>query len=163
MKTMTTEYTKNQKTTHLDFNHARTKEQVELMKKIDKDGVCPFCSEHFKKYHPKEILKENDWWFLSENMSPYEGTELHLIAVYKKHSTITTEIPSDHMAQMFDILNWAIKEYDIKGGSILIRFGDTAYTGGSVNHFHSHLIVGNAKGTDSNAQSLKKKMGYKKS
>ena len=56
---------------HAGLNHdnARTEEQKTLMAKIEEDGVCPFCAEHFKKYHPKPILKETDYWFVTENMN----------------------------------------------------------------------------------------------
>ncbi len=156
-------YKEEEKRSQMDFNHARTKEQIELMEEIAQDGVCPFCKENFTKYHPKPILKENEHWFLTENMSPYKGTHIHLITVYKdKHVTMASEIPSSHMGQMFELINWATKEYHIKGGSILIRFGDSAYTGGSVDHFHAHLIIGNTKGTDKDAVKMKKKVGYMK-
>ena len=157
-------YKKKEKRALMDFNHARTKEQVELMEEIAKDGVCPFCQENFTKYHPKPIIKENKHWFLTENMSPYKGTRVHLITVYKdKHVTMSREIPDKHMPEMFELINWAIEKHKIEGGSILIRFGDSSYTGGSVDHFHAHLIIGNAKGTDKNAVKMKKKVGYMKS
>ena len=59
----------------LQMSNARTPEQVALMQKIIDDGVCPFCAEHFKKYHPKPVLKETEYWFFTENMSPYKGTK----------------------------------------------------------------------------------------
>lgn len=156
-------YKIEEKRSQMDFNHARTDEQKNLMEKIAKDAVCPFCKENFMKYHPKPILKENAHWLITENMSPYEGTKIHLIAVYKdKHVTMSNEIPLKHMGQMFELINWAIEKYNIEGGTILIRFGNSSYTGGSVDHFHAHLIIGNAKGTDKDAMKMKKKVGYMK-
>ena len=150
------------KTKYLDFTHARTDDQIELMKKINDDGVCPFCAEHFKKYHPKEVLKETDWWFVTENMSPYEGTEVHLIFVYKKHVTMISEVLHEAMAEIPQIVAWAEKEFGLKGGALFMRFGDTRYTGGSVDHLHVQYLVGNAKSDDENREGLKIKLGYKK-
>ncbi|MBT3356634.1 hypothetical protein HN784_00105 [bacterium] len=158
-----TKYKEEEKRALMDFNHARTDEQKDLMEEIAQDGVCPFCQENFIKYHPKPILKENAHWFLTENMSPYKGTRIHFITVYKdKHVTMSNEIPSEHMGQMFELINWAIEKHKIEGGAILIRFGDSSCTGGSVDHFHAHLIIGNAKGTDEGAFKIKKKVGYMK-
>ena len=55
-------YTQKEKIGYLDFNHARTPEQIAVMRKIVKDGVCPFC--HFDVYHYKPILKKTKWWLL---------------------------------------------------------------------------------------------------
>lgn len=142
----------------LNLENARTKEQVELMQKIKEDGVCPFCREHFTKYHPKPILKETDSWFFTENMSPYEGTKYHFIFVYKKaHVRFPSEITPESRADLFDLMSWAIDEYEIKGGSFFMRFGDTHYNGSSVEHLHAHLIVGDVDAPGH--QSVKVKLG----
>ncbi len=155
-------YTKKEKKGYLDFNHARTPEQIELMRRIVEDGVCPFCPEYFTKYHPKPILKETKWWYASENMSPYKGAKIHLIFVYKKHATFSSQIKPEAAKELFELLSWAEEEYEIKGGSFFVRFGKSEYTGGSVDHYHVQLIVGNAKGTDKKYDKLKVKLGYKK-
>ena len=155
-------YTKDKKKGYLDFNHARTPDQIALMKKITEDGVCPFCKEFFTKYHPKPILKETDWWYVSENMAPYKGTDLHLIFVYKEHAVMPSEINPEASKELFELLSWAEKEYKLEGGSFFVRFGKSEMTGGSVAHFHVQLLVGNAKGTDEKYDKLKVKLGYKK-
>ena len=129
--------------TGLLHENARTEEQRELMAQIEKDGVCPFCAEHFKKYHPKPIIKETDSWFLTTNMSPYEGTKHHFLFVYKKaHVLFPSEITPESRADLFELINWTIETYKIEGGSFFMRFGDHRYTGGSVEHLHAHVIVG---------------------
>jgi len=128
----------------LHLQNARTKEQKELMQKIIADGVCPFCAEHFAKYHPKPILKETDWWFFTENMSPYDGTKYHFIFVYKPtHITTPKELPEGALTDLFALIEAAIEEYQMPGGSFFMRFGDHRYTGGTVEHLHAHLIQGN--------------------
>lgn len=153
-------YAKEDKVGYLDFNHTRSAEQIKVMKQIVKDGVCPFC--HFTKYHPKPILKETKWWYLTENMTPYEGTKLSLILVYKKHITMPSEVAPEASKELFELIGWVEKKYKLEGGSIFIRFGKSEMTGGSVDHFHIQLIVGNAKGTDKKYDKLKIKLGYKK-
>lgn len=127
------------------MGNARTPEQVALMQKIIDDGVCPFCAEHFRKYHPKPVIKETEHWFLTENMSPYKGTKHHFIFVYKPaHITKPDELLPEALADLFSLVQWATTEYAITGGSFFMRFGDTHYTGSSVEHLHAHLLMGDA-------------------
>ncbi|HAV11191.1 MAG TPA: hypothetical protein DCX32_01470 [Candidatus Moranbacteria bacterium] len=148
------------KKTYVNLKHARTQEQIDVMQQIEKDGVCPFCMEHFLKYHPKPILDENENWVATENMSPYEGSVHHFLFVCKRHFTMPTDMTDEEKASLFDLINRMIRKNNILGGSILIRFGDMRFTGGSVDHFHAHLIIGDTN--DEKRESLKVKVGYKK-
>ncbi|MCF7816115.1 MAG: hypothetical protein K9M10_00085 [Candidatus Pacebacteria bacterium] len=146
--------------TGLVHANARTDEQKNLMAKIESDGVCPFCAEHFTKYHPKPILEETDFWFVTENMSPYEGTKYHFLFVYKpSHITKTQEMDSGALKDLYSLLDWATTTYDIQGGSFFMRFGDTAYNGSSVEHLHAHLIVGGTQNETDEA--IRVKLGWK--
>src|SRR3989344_2738294 len=134
-----------EKKSGLRLENARTPEQQALMQKIVVDGVCPFCAEHFKKYHPKPILKETAYWFFTENMSPYAGTKYHFIFVYKPtHITKPKEVAPEAFVDLFALVNEATDEYKILGVAFFMRFGDTHYTGSSVEHFHAHLLQGDA-------------------
>jgi len=145
---------------YLNHTEARTEEQKKLMAKIEADGVCPFCAEHFTKYHPKPILKETDYWFVTENMSPYEGTTTHVIFVYKPgHITSPTEATPAALTDLFECVNWAIETYQIRGGSFFVRFGNTAYNGSSVEHLHAQLLTGVEKGE--HTEKIKIKLGWK--
>ncbi len=142
----------------LNLSNARTQEQISLMQQIVADGVCPFCAEHFRKYHPKPVLKETDYWFFTENMSPYKGTKYHFIFVYKPaHIKSAGEMEPKALEDLYTLLNWAIAEYKIPGGSFFMRFGDTKYTGSSVEHLHAHLLMGDAD--DPAHQAVKVKLG----
>jgi len=144
----------------LDHNEARTDEQKELMAQIEADGVCPFCAENFVKYHPKPILKETDYWFVTENMSPYEGTEHHYLFVYKPERTNNiTDVPAEASADLFRLASEMITEYNLPGGGFFMRFGEGGYNGSSVEHLHAHLIVGQQKSDET--EGLKVKLGYK--
>ncbi len=127
----------------LNLQNARTPEQQALMQKIVQDGVCPFCAEHFKTYHPKPILKETAYWFVTENMSPYTGTKHHFIFVYKPaHITRPSEIAPEAFADLFALVNAVVEEYKFPGGALFMRFGDTHYNGSSVEHLHAQLLQG---------------------
>jgi len=145
----------------LDHSEARTDEQRELMAKIETDGVCPFCEEHFRKYHPKPIIKETESWFATTNMSPYEGTAHHFLFVYKpRHIDSPVGMTAAESIELFELVNELIETHSLAGGSFFMRFGKGGYNGSSVEHLHAHLIVGTEK-TESN-EAIKVKLGYKK-
>ncbi len=144
----------------LNHDNARTEEQKKLMAQIEHDGVCPFCAEHFKRYHPKPILKETDFWFVTENMSPYEGTKLHILFVYKpEHATHLENISPLAYADLLTLLQWTTTTYDVEGGGFFMRFGNTIYNGSSVEHLHAQLIVG--KSQDETSEPIRVKLGWK--
>ena len=127
----------------LNFDHVRTPEQRALMEKIRADGVCPFCKEHLKEYHPRPIIRETDFWFLTTNMNPYEGTKYHFLFIYKlSHVRFPHDIAREARIDLFDLVDSVIHEHQIPGASFFMRFGDTRYNGSSVEHLHAHLIVG---------------------
>ncbi len=146
------------KTSFVNLANARTHEQIKVMTQIEKDGVCPFCEKYFTKYHPKKIIKKTKSWFFTENMSPYEGTRHHFLLVCRRHLNMPGDLNLDELGDLFSLIKWSTKRYKISGGSLLIRFGDPNLTGGSVDHLHLHIIVGQPKRNTS--QSIKVKVGY---
>jgi ATP adenylyltransferase len=136
-------------TPHLNFDHARTPEQIALMKRINEDGVCPFCAEHFRTYHPRPILKETENWFVTTNMNPYEGTKYHFLFVYKPaHILEPHDMTPEAQHEIFALVAEVVDAHHIKGGAFFMRFGDTHYNGSSVAHLHAHVIVGDVDAPD---------------
>jgi len=115
-------------------------EYAELIKKIQQDGVCPFCPEHFSTYHKKPILYETPYWLLTENMKPYEGARVQLLIIYKFHAVSILEICNESWLSLRRVIERAHLMYDIPGGTLVFRFGDTKYTGASVAHLHCNLV-----------------------
>lgn len=129
----------------LNMRHARTPEQIALMQRIIDDGVCPFCKEHFATYHPKPILKETEYWFVTENISPYAGTKYHFIFVYKpSHITHVRELPADAAAELLALIAEMAESHSMPGASFFVRFGETRYTGSSVEHLHAQFLMGDS-------------------
>lgn len=129
----------------VDIENAREKDQIQTMKKIIEAGHCPFCLKNLRKYHKKPILKETPLWLLTDNQWPYENTQLHLIAIYKKHATKIDQLADQAGDQLLQLISWAETKFNIPGGGIIMRFGDTNYSAGSVNHIHVQLVVPDLK------------------
>lgn len=145
---------------HINSINSRRGSYAKLLKKIDKDGVCPLCPKHLPNYHKKPIIKESKYWLLTENQNPYEGLQLHLLAIHKKHKVNLTDLNNSDFTDLFNLFKWAAKFNKLPAGTILMRFGDGNYNGASVNHLHAHLMMGGRykKGKSK----IKVKVGYKK-
>lgn len=111
-----------------------------VISKIDQDGVCPFCQEHINKYHKNPILHEGRFWILTDNMYPYKNTKNHFLLIHKNHIENFSEITTDSWLELQDICKLEISNRKIAGGSFFMRFGDTKYTGATVNHLHAHIV-----------------------
>jgi hypothetical protein len=145
----------------LNRKHVRTAKQSAAMEQAEKDGVCPFCydfcSENPLKYHTKPILKKTKWWAVTENFEPYGKAKLHLLLVYRgAHITTPDKIEVEAWVELQQIISWIIAEFNLPAGGFFFRFGDTDFTGSSVEHFHPQLIFGGEK----DGEKLKVKLGY---
>jgi diadenosine tetraphosphate (Ap4A) HIT family hydrolase len=111
-----------------------------VIDQIKKDGVCPFCPESLAKYHKNPIIKEGKFWLLTNNMYPYEGAKYHALLIHKVHITTFAEISKEAWEELNEFINYFTGEHAIPGGTFIVRFGDTRYTGASVVHLHANLI-----------------------
>lgn len=110
------------------------------MAEIEKANVCPFCSENLKTYHKKPIHEEGDYWILTENQWPYEGSKIHLFAIAKTHIVSLDELTPEAGAELFELFKKGAKKFGIIGGTVAMRFGPTIQYASSVKHLHAHLI-----------------------
>lgn len=129
------------------------------MRRIQRDKVCPFCMKHFLKYHTKPILMNGKHWVLTENFQPYEGATHHLLAVSKKHTTRFENLSPAAQSELFKLFGAELRKRRVKGGALFMRFGDTEYTGGSVEHLHAQLVSGTRRGKGKEALTVY--LGYK--
>jgi ATP adenylyltransferase len=138
--------------------HARTDAQRKNMERIRKDKVNPFDWKHLERYHAEPILRKGRYWLVTPNDYPYEGTSLHLLLIYKDDVRLPSETSAKAWPELQKHIAWIEKTYKVKGGSLLMRFGEPSMTGGSVHHLHLHVIVGtkHRKG----AKKLKVTAGY---
>lgn len=127
--------------TPINIDNARTDEQRSVMERIKKDGVCPFCREHFETYHSKPIIFETEHWIVTENAWPYEHTENHFLFVAQKHITLPSTLSKNAWHDLHENIARLEKEYSLERGTLLMRFGDSKATGATVDHLHAQLVV----------------------
>ena len=147
----------------VDFDNARYEDQALVMAESEAAGVCPFCPESLGKYHHSPIEWEGSHWVVTKNGWPYVNTRVHLLAILKEHQESVDQLSDAAAAELFTALKWEIKEYQIPGGGLVVRFGDTNYSAGSVNHLHAHIIQPDITAPGYADQPVKVKIGkYKK-
>jgi diadenosine tetraphosphate (Ap4A) HIT family hydrolase len=139
---------KQSKNNFININNARKKEQIEVMQQIAAEAHCPFCSNNLRLYHKQPILKEGRYWLVTINQWPYEHTKHHFLLIYKEHATKLAELEAAAGSELFTLLKELEKEYAFEGGGFVMRFGDTDFSAGSINHLHVQLIIPDALAKD---------------
>lgn len=147
-------------------NVAHTRNKKGVYEKIVKDEVCPFCVDFSEKkdifkYHTKPILFHGAHWVVTENFDPYKGTEHHLMFIHRKHIVSFSELKPAALKELVSLTKKLEEKFSLPAGVFLFRFGDTNYTGGSVDHFHGHFVLGTKK-TEKTNEPLLLYAGYKK-
>lgn len=125
----------------ININNAREDKQIEVMRQIADQAHCPFCEENLHRYHKNPILKEGQYWLVTKNQWPYPHTKHHLLIIYKKHATRLADLASEAGTELFALIKELEREFAFEGGGLALRFGDTDYSAGTVNHLHAQLIV----------------------
>jgi len=131
-----------EKNQFIDLSNARTDDQREVMQEIASQGHCPFCRENLDRYHKNPILKEGEYWLLTENQWPYDKIKHQLLAISKTHVEHLSDMDPDAGRELFEMFGEIAKERGMEGGGVAIRFGSSpdGNYGSSVLHLHAHLI-----------------------
>ncbi len=136
------------KNSFININNSREAEQIEVMQKIADEAHCPFCEENLRLYHKNPILKEGRYWLVTNNQWPYKHTKHHLLLIYKTHATKLAELDSAAGTELFSIVKELEQEFAFEGGGLALRFGDTDFSAGTVNHLHVQLVIPDAMAKD---------------
>lgn len=130
-----------------------------VLNQIAKDGVCPFCPDNLTKYH-KKPLEEKAFWTVTDNMYPYKPSKHHRLIIHRAHITHLNELSPEAWNELLDIFKKETANRGIAGGTFIMRFGDTKFTGASVTHLHAHIVQSDPDdSTYDKAQGLKMRIG----
>jgi ATP adenylyltransferase len=120
-------------------NH-RDPEQLARMRVLEEAGVCVFCPAALAVRDDR--LRVSPHWTVVPNEFPYAGTRLHLLLIPAEHVADLVDLSDAARSDLWPMLAWAKQEYTLTFYGLGVRNGDPAYTGGTVEHLHLHLIVG---------------------
>ena len=124
---------------HVDVNNARPGIYTDVIKKINQDKICPFCPEHLNSIHPNPI-EQKEFWIVTDNAYSYKPNKNHVLLIHRGHISDVSEISKDAWIELKEIIDNEKQKRKITGGAIVMRFGDTRYTGASVTHLHAHIF-----------------------
>jgi diadenosine tetraphosphate (Ap4A) HIT family hydrolase len=125
---------------HLD--NARTAEQLADMRRLAAAGICVFCPEHLAADPDQRLLYRSAHWTVTPNEFPYGGTRLHLLLVPDEHVGDLVDLSPAAQADFWAALAWVRTHHGLRHYGLGARNGDPRYTGGTIEHLHVHLIVG---------------------
>lgn len=136
------------KNNFINLNNAREDEQIAVMQTIAKQDHCPFCQENLARYHKQAILVDGQHWLATYNQWPYQHTKHHLLIIYKEHAVRLADLADEAGTELFQIVKQLEQQFGFEGGGLALRFGDTDFSAGTVNHLHVQLIVPDAMAKD---------------
>ncbi len=107
--------------------------------------ACLFCPEHLNSGPEQRVLWQTNWWSVTENRYPYSGAKLHLLLIPTLHASDILLLPEDALADFWVALRWVKDNYSLEFYGLGVRCGDCRFTGGTIQHVHVHVIVGNVE------------------
>jgi len=115
-------------------------EEVARYKKIMEEGKCPFCPGNIKN-DGREIVAKTARWNIIKNQFPYEGSELHLLIIPKRHITTLECLLCKEWSELRMVTNLILKKYSFlkNGYGLAARIGEDG--GVTLYHLHLHLIA----------------------
>lgn len=125
-----------------EMAHARVERQRAKMLACMAKGICPLCWENLAKWHDAPIIKQGRFWILTANDHPYSGAKHHHLAIYKDCVPSIADADPGAGDELLGMFADFCAKNAIAGASIVMRFGDMAFTGASIRHLHAHLISG---------------------
>jgi len=123
--------------------HSRTPGQFEVMSKAARAGECVFCNLPENTKPPLRIGKH---WLLKENDWPYKHHLCHLVIFLRRHEEDVAKLTTEERLEWWNMVEWAIHEYELPGGGLVMRFGDPEFNASTVRHLHSHIQVPDGTG-----------------
>lgn len=144
----------------LDLDNARYHDQKVVMKKIIAAGELPFLQKNITRFHPHPIEREGKYWYITKNAWPYPHTKHHYLIIAQEYWTSLSQITPEAAQELFTHAQYLQKKCAAAGGAIALRFGDSNYSGATIDHLHWQFIVPDIH--DKNYQKVRLSIGKAK-
>ncbi len=142
-----------------NFDAARDEKQRAHMQDLEARRVCVFCPEHIHNENGDTVIDETTNWIVKHNSYPYKSSKLHILLIPKRHIFELTELNQKEHSEYFGLLAMCKRKFKLDSYAIAIRSGDMRRNGGSIEHLHAHLIVGDT--SDPNHEPIRVKVSSK--
>ena len=130
-----------------------------VIKDIADQKVCPFCPEQLLNFHTNPI-RQHGHWSVTNNLYPYQPVKQHVLLIHVEHIEHVDQLSAQAWGELHEILIAESKSRGMAGGSLVMRFGDTRFTGASVAHLHANLVQSDPEAADyDHEQGLRVRIG----
>lgn len=120
--------------------NARSQEQLDIMLKMEAAGRDPLAEENVDQ-EAQPTLFRTDYWYVSHNRYPRPGSELSFLIMARGPVYEIGDLTPEMWLDLQRIWQRLVKEYNVTGGGICMRFGDPAKSGASLTRLHAHVIM----------------------
>jgi ATP adenylyltransferase len=128
-----------------NLRNSRTEAQRRKMEDLEARGVCLFCPENLVSEESQEVVLSSPHWLVTPNEYPYAGTKLHLLMIPKQHASDLLDLSPDALSDFWTVLGQLRETYHLDYYGLGARNGDCSFTGGTIEHVHVHVIVGDVE------------------
>ncbi len=132
----------------MSIDNAGNPSQRAKMEKLRAEGLCLFCGENYLLVDGSPKLYESTHWYVKESDYPYPGSAKHLLIASRTHVCSLDELSEEAWSNFRKILRVVRNSISRPGLSLLVREGDSTYTGSTYQHIHFHVIYGYPKPSD---------------
>lgn len=126
----------------VNLQNARPGGYDKVIADIAEQRVCPFCPDQLANFH-KNSIERRGHWILTDNMYPYKPTKVHKLIIHAEHIEHIADISPEAWQELQEIIKEVHTKSPLPGGTFILRFGETRFTGASVTHLHANLAQSN--------------------
>ena len=124
------------------LENARSEQQRREMEELAARGVCLFCPEELAADPDQPIVVATEHWNVTPNQFPYAGARTHLLLVPREHAPDLLDLSPAAQRDFWTALAEVRRRYGLDFYGLGARNGDCRATGGTIEHVHVHLVVG---------------------
>ncbi|NCS99374.1 HIT domain-containing protein [Candidatus Parcubacteria bacterium] len=125
----------------VDLANCRNTSQQEKYLEIYKKNYDPFGERSKIEDLGNEIISDTDYWIVIRNQHYKDPKRKHhFVVILKRFIKTTEELRSEEILDAFKTLSEINLRFQICGGALLMRYGDTRLSGASVKHLHFHIV-----------------------
>lgn len=124
---------------YIDPRNARSQDQLDVMLENEYAGKDPLALENVDP--EQEIVMQKKYWYVTKNRYPYDDIEYQLIVFALDDIYNMDDVSPEMWAELQVIWNELRKKYNLPGGAMCFRFGDTFRSKASLKRVHCHIIV----------------------
>lgn len=124
---------------YIDPRNTREQEQLDVMIRNETQGKDPLAFENIDP--EQEVLAKKKYWYVTKNRYPYKDIDYHIAIFAMEDVYDISEMSPEMWAELQEIWNELREKYELPGGALCFRFGDTLRSGASLKRVHAHIIV----------------------